>query len=214
VLTPLAILLAVVGGAWGLAADRIAVRWPEHDEDHPAGRAPGWRTVVTMAIGAVGLGAVPLRFDAPEQIGVFGAYVAALTLLLAIDLDQRLLPDVITLPAIVVVLVFGLAGANPLVAPGDLLVAGLVAVILPILMFLFSLPFGAGAFGLGDVKLLISLGLLVGAWRLVMGVVYGFLLAGAVILVLLLFRRITLRTFIPMGPFLVLGAFWALLGPG
>ena len=43
------------------------------------------------------------------------------------------------------------------------------------------------------------------------GVVYGALLAGAVILVLLAFRRITLKTFIPFGPFLILGALWALL---
>ena len=51
--------------------------------------------------------------------------------------------------------------------------------------------------------------------------VYGALLAGAVIIVLLAFRRITLKTFIPFGPFLILGALWAMLvlplgsgGPG
>jgi prepilin signal peptidase PulO-like enzyme (type II secretory pathway) len=32
--------------------------------------------------------------------------------------------------------------------------------------------------------------------------------------VLLAMRRITLRSFVPYGPFLSIGALWALLGPG
>jgi leader peptidase (prepilin peptidase)/N-methyltransferase len=43
------------------------------------------------------------------------------------------------------------------------------------------------------------------------GVVYGALLAGVVIVVLLALRRITLKTFIPFGPFLIIGALWAIL---
>lgn len=213
-ITPLAIVFAIAGGAWGLASDRIAVRWPEHDEEHPGGRAPGWRTVVAAIVGAAGLGAVPMRFTDPVQVAFLAAYVLALTLLLATDLDQRLLPNEITLPLIPAVLVFGLAGANPLVSPGGLLLSAAFAVGLPVLLFVISIPFGAGAFGLGDVKLLVSVGLLVGPWRLLGGVVYGFLLSGIVIVVLLALRRITLKSFIPMGPFLILGAYWALLGPG
>jgi leader peptidase (prepilin peptidase)/N-methyltransferase len=215
VVTPFAILFALAGGAWGLVSDRIAVRWPEHDEEGlPAGRARGWRTAVAVLVGAVGLGLVPVRFGQPVEVAVFGAYVVALTLLLATDLDQRLLPNEITLPAIPIALVFLLSGANPLVAPGALAVTAAVAVILPVLLLLFSIPFGAGAFGQGDVKLLVSVGLMVGAYRLVIGVVYGFLLAGVVIVVLLAARRISLRSFIPMGPFLIIGAYWAVLGPG
>jgi len=218
VVTPLAILFALFGGAWGLASDRIAVRWPEHDpeeaDEHPAGRAPGWRTAVTVLLGALGLGLVAVRFTEPVQIAVFGAYVLALTLMLATDLDQRLLPNELTLPAIPIVLVFGLTGANPLVPTDALLVAGVAALVIPALLYLVSIPFGAGAFGQGDVKLLFSVGLLVGAWRLFNAVVYGFLLAGVVIVVLLVLRRITLKSFIPLGPFLIIGAFWAILAPG
>jgi leader peptidase (prepilin peptidase)/N-methyltransferase len=215
VVTPLEIVFALAGGAWGLMSDRIAARWPEHDEaEMPAGRTPGWRTVVTVVMGAVGLGLVPVRFDQPAQVAVFGGYVVALTLLLATDLDQRLLPNEITLPAIPLALVFVVAGANPLVAPDAIVVAGIAAVALPLLLVLLSMPFGAGAFGQGDVKLLISVGLMVGAYRLFLGVVYGFLLAGVVLVVLLALRRISLRSFIPMGPFLIVGAFWAVLGLG
>lgn len=212
-LTPLALLLAVVGGAWGYASDRIAVRWPEHDEEElPAGRAPGWRTVVAVIVGAMALGAVPLRFHDLVVVLVFSVYVVALTLLLAIDLDQRLLPNEITLPLIPLALAFGLTGVNPLVTPAAMPLAAAVAIVAPVLVFLLSIPFGAGAFGLGDVKLLVSVGIIGGAWRLISGMVYGFVLAGVVIVVLLLFRRLTLKSFIPFGPFLIIGAFWALLG--
>ena len=92
---PLAVVLAVAGGAWGIVADRIAVRWPEHEEPFVAGRPPGWRTAVCGAVGAVGLGLLPSHFSGPA-LAVFVAYGAALVLLLATDLDQRLLPDVVT----------------------------------------------------------------------------------------------------------------------
>ena len=51
----------------------------------------------------------------------------------------------------------------------------------------------------------------VGGRRMFTGVVYGALLAGIVIVVLLALRRITLKTFIPFGPFLIIGALWAVL---
>lgn len=214
-LTPIAVLFAVVGGAWGFVADRIAVRWPEHDEaEHPGGRAIGWRTAVTVAIGAAGLGAVPVRFAEPAQIAIFGVYVAALTLLLATDLDQRLLPNEITLPAIPIALLVVLAGLNPMVPPGALPVTAALAIGIPLLLAVIAIPFGAGAIGQGDLKLLVSVGLMAGGWRLILAVVDGGLLAGIVIVVLLVARRITLRSFIPYGPFLIIGAFWGLLGPG
>jgi leader peptidase (prepilin peptidase)/N-methyltransferase len=142
---------------------------------------------------------------------VFGAYLVALVLLLATDLDQRLLPDVITLPAIPVALAFDLLGLNPLVPPGVLPVAIIVAIAVPGLIYALSIPFGAGAFGQGDVKLLVSVGLLAGPLRMFSGVVYGALLAGVVIGVLLAARRITLKSYVPFGPFLIFGAIWAIL---
>ena len=51
---------------------------------------------------------------------------------------------------------------------------------------------------------------LAGPLRMFSGVVYGALLAGIVIVVLLALRRITLKTFIPFGPFLIIGALWAI----
>jgi len=212
VLTPIAIMLGFVGGAWGFAADRIAARWPAHDDGSV--RRIDWRTPVAVVTGALALGGLTARFAEPVPVVVFGAYLVALVLLLATDLDQRLLPDVITLPAIPVALAFDLLGLNPLVPPGVLPVAIIVAIAVPGLIYALSIPFGAGAFGQGDVKLLVSVGLLAGPLRMFSGVVYGALLAGVVIGVLLAARRITLKSYVPFGPFLIFGAIWAILVMG
>ena len=208
-ITPIAVLLGFLGGAWGFVADRIGARWPVHDDGSV--RAIDWRTPVAVVAGALALGALTLRFTDPVPALVFGAYLLALVFLLATDLDQRLLPDLITLPAIPLALAFDLLGLNPLVASGVLPIAIVVAIAVPGLMYLFSIPFGAGAFGLGDVKLLVSVGLLVGPLRMFSGVVYGALVAGVVIVALLAARRITLKSYIPFGPFLIFGAIWAIL---
>jgi leader peptidase (prepilin peptidase)/N-methyltransferase len=203
------LLFAAAGSAWGLASDRIGARWPAHEDGSV--RAVDWRTLVVVLTGAFALGGLTLRFAAPVEIVVFGIYLGALVLLEAIDLDQRLLPNVITLPAIPLALVFDLLGLNPLVPPGTLLVAIVVAVAVPGLLYLFSLPFGAGAFGQGDVKLLVSVGLMAGPLRMFTGVLYGVILAGVVLVVLLALRRISRRSYVPFGPFLILGAIWAIL---
>jgi len=39
---PLAVVLGAVGLGLGLGADRLATAWPEHDEEHPPGRAIDW----------------------------------------------------------------------------------------------------------------------------------------------------------------------------
>ncbi len=208
-ITPLAAALAVLGAGWGFAADRIGARWPAHEDGSV--RPIDWRTVVGTATGALALGALVARFEEPAPSLVFGAYLVALVLLLATDLDQRLLPDVITLPAIPLALGFVLLGLDPLVAVGDLPLAIAVAIAVPLALAVVALPFGEGAIGMGDLKLLVSVGLLAGPFRMFSGVVYGALLAGVVIVVLLVARRITLKTYIPFGPFLIFGAMWAIL---
>ncbi len=207
---PLSLAFTVVGAAWGVAADRVAARWPAHDQG--AVRPVDWRTVAVAVLGGAAVGTLPLRFaGAPGSLLLFAAYFAALTLLLATDLDQRLLPDVVTLPLIPIALLVGALGWNPLVPPDSLVLALVAAVVIPAILWLVSVPFGAGAIGIGDLKLLVSVGLLSGLPRAVSGVVVGVLVGGVVIGVLLAARRISLRTYIPFGPFLIVGAYWAVL---
>jgi leader peptidase (prepilin peptidase)/N-methyltransferase len=210
-LDPLVPLFGLAGLAWGVAAARIAARWPAHEDGSV--RPLDWQLPVVAVFGAIAMAAVPERFGDPGQRLLFGAVFAACVLLMATDLDQKLMPDVITLPLIVLGAAVLVWGGDSLVSrsPWWLAVAG--AVVVPGLLFAASLPFGAGAFGLGDVKFLAGVGLLVGLVRLVIAVFVGALISGLVIFVLLAARRITLRSYIPFGPFLIIGAIWATLLP-
>jgi len=211
---PLSPLLALAGGALGVAADRWATRWPEHDEEHPPGRRVDWRTILCGATGAVALGLLPVRFAGDVlALVAFGAWCVTLIVGLATDLDQRVLADELTLPVIPLALVYAVSGANPLVG-GGLVLAIAAAVLIPAVLYLPSLPFGAGAFGMGDVKFLAGMGLMLGGDRALSGTIFGLILAGAVLLVLLAARRIGRKSFIPFGPFLILGTLWAVLVRG
>jgi leader peptidase (prepilin peptidase) / N-methyltransferase len=211
-MTTLAIAFAVAGLVLGLVADRFATRWPEHDEpEHPPGRPIGWRTAVCGAFGAFAFAVVARRFEAdPLALGLFTAWAATLVVGLATDLDQRLLPNILTIPAIPVALLYALSGQNPLV--GDEIIPALVvAVAVPIALYALSIPFGADAFGIGDVKLLAGVGLLLGGIRAFTGIVSGLFAAGIVLAVLIVARRVTLKSYVPYGPFLIFGTVWAIL---
>lgn len=209
--SPLSIAFALAGLVLGLAADRLATRWPAHDEEHPPGRPLDWRTVVVGATGAVAFGLLPVRFEGdPLALALFGAWFATLVVGLATDLDQRMLPDLTTLPVIPIALIYAASGRNPFVGD-ELLPAIAGAIVVPAALYLPSLAFGAGAFGLGDVKLLAGFGLMAGLWRGVGGVLFGLVVAGVVLVALLAARRIGRRSYVPFGPFLILGAFWAVL---
>jgi leader peptidase (prepilin peptidase) / N-methyltransferase len=211
-MTPLIAGLAVLGLAWGFAADRIAARWPAHEDGSI--RSVDWRTAVVPLVGAVALGLLGNRFPDAGSTLIYVLVFLALTFLLATDLDQRLLPDEVTLPLAAFAIVYGLLGVNPLIGhavPGAMLPALIGAIVIPAIFFVLSLPFGPGALGLGDVKLLFGVGLLAGLERTAFGVIVGVLISGVVIIALLVTRRIGLKSFIPYGPFLILGAFWAVL---
>ena len=83
---------------------------------------------------------------------------------------------------------------------------------MPLALFILAIPFGQGAIGQGDLKLLVSVGLLAGAANLFYGLVAGALAAGVTVAVLVFVRRLTLKSFVPYGPFLILGALWVILG--
>jgi prepilin signal peptidase PulO-like enzyme (type II secretory pathway) len=209
-MNPLVFGFGALGLVLGLVADRIATRWPEHDEENPAGRTIGWRTAVCAAFGAFAFAVLPMRFAGDQlALALFGAWFATLVVGMATDLDQRLLPNILTLPVIPIALIYAASGRNPLVGQ-ELVPALVVATAVPLVLFLLSIPFGAGAFGIGDVKLLVGVGLMSGAIRAFTGLVSGLLAAGVVLAVLLVSRRVTMKTYVPYGPFLIFGAVWGI----
>jgi leader peptidase (prepilin peptidase)/N-methyltransferase len=201
-------LAALAGAALGFGADRLAARWPRHEDDTV--RAMDWRTILVVLASGATFGALVARWTEPSDLVVLAIYLAALMLLLATDLDQRLLPDLITLPLIayaaVVSLVAPLLGSelNPLLAGKGLsgLSAIAAAVLAPLLLAVTDRLF-KGSLGMGDLKLSVSLGLMSGLTLLFIGFLVATTVFAAVVLVLLAARRLTLRTAIPFGPALI-----------
>jgi leader peptidase (prepilin peptidase)/N-methyltransferase len=208
--TSLGAAFAFAGLFVGLAADRLAARWPAHDDGHV--RRPDWRTVALAAGAALAFGALPGRWSGGLELAVLGGYLAVLTLLAATDLDQKLLPDVLTIPLAVATLALVVAGLDPLLSAKEqpLLSALLAGFGAPVLLFVLD-RVAHGALGAGDLKLIVGIGFMSGVTRLFGGILAASLGAAGVILVLLAARRIGLRTPIPFGPILIAGGVIAAL---
>lgn len=205
------VVVGAIGLVWGLIADRIAARWPAHEDG--GSRPVDWRTIAVAVAGALAFGLLLDRFqDEPRALFFLGLVVVLLVLMFATDLDQRLLPDILTLPLVPYALVGFAAGVGPFVTtPSDLAWAAAAGIAMPAALLLVSIPFGAGAIGIGDLKLLFGVGLIVGAGRIVVTVAVGAVAAAVGILILLALRRISLKSYVPYGPFLIGGAMWAIL---
>jgi len=195
------VLALILGAILGFGADRLSARWPAHEGGIV--RSPDWRTVAVTAAGAAAFAALATRWTDPLDLLVLGLYVAALITLLATDLDQKLLPDLITFPLMGYGLVVLLLGINPVLAgKSELLSAGLAAIGAPALLAITDRLLH-GALGMGDLKLAVSLGLMFGASQLFVGFLVGSVAYAIVVLVLVISRRVSMKTAIPFGPALI-----------
>src|SRR5574341_2586328 len=135
-----------------------------------------WRAVVLPAGGAALFAASYLVFDefgAGLLGGFFGTVFLTLTLT---DLERRLLPNLIIYPSILIAI--ALCWAWPESPWYQVLAGGGAAIGLAVLMYLFSLLFGAEAFGLGDVKMIVLIGVVVGFPAVIVAILLGTIAAG------------------------------------
>lgn len=156
---------------------------------------------------------VGLRFGLSWELPAF-LYLAAISVVLGlIDLDTRRLPNVVVLPSY---LVGGFLFLIPSIAEGDwskYLAAWLGALGLFMVYFAMAWVYPAGM-GFGDVKLAGLLGLYLGwlGWGVLMaGTFFGFLSGALVGVGLMVFGSAGRKTRIPFGPFMLIGAWIAIL---
>lgn len=189
--------------ALGALAERLASVWPE---DEASRRGPGLRTVL-LALAAAGAGAgIASRSTLPWwATAAYLVLLAMMVVLAATDLEQRRLPHLLLDPLIAGAALF--VPFNPAVAPLSALLGAAVAVAFLGLVGLLI----RGGLALGDLYLVTPMGLLLG-WPAIFAAIFvAALLAAATSLVLLAARRVGLRSYVPFGPFLVVGAVVALL---
>jgi prepilin signal peptidase PulO-like enzyme (type II secretory pathway) len=132
---------------------------------------------------------------------------SVLVVLSAIDIRRRVIPNRIVLPASGLLIAVQLA-----LFPGrvsERLAIGLVAA----LLFLLPTLAGRAWMGVGDVKLVLLLGITLG-WGVVGAVLIAFVLTLPASLLLMVRSGLAARnTMVPFGPFLALGALAVLFGP-
>jgi leader peptidase (prepilin peptidase) / N-methyltransferase len=166
-----------------------------------------WQVTVAATSGAVGA-ACFIRFGISGRALVGAVFAAALVLLSAIDLDCRLIPNAIVLPATALLLAAQI-GLYP-----DRTVEWVFAALLAALSLFVPLLVFPSGMGMGDVKLAALLGAVLGksvAWAILVG-----LLAGAVFSIGVLVREgmSARKKAIAYGPFLALGGLIVLLAGG
>jgi len=142
-------------------------------------------------------------FGARAVVGVI--FVAALAVLAAIDIERRIIPNRIVLPAFCVVLVI-----QVVLFPGQATewIAASLAVAAVLLLAALVKP---GGLGYGDVKLGLLLGAGLGENVVTCLVVAGFAMWPVAVYLYVRHGRAAGKIALPFGPFLALGAVVALL---
>lgn len=154
------------------------------------------RTLLVELITPVLFGLLGWWYGLTPYLGLVLIYTTVLILVTVTDLEHRLIFNIIILPAIL--LAIGAAFVTPGMTWRSALVGGVTAFVIVYLAVLVS----RGGLGEGDVTLSTFLGFVMGFPHIVLSLTFGVFLGGFVAFTLLVTRRVTLKTFIPYGPFL------------
>lgn len=166
----------------------------------------GWR-IALLSPAVVGLVALSFAEFTFKRALVAAIFSATLAVLAAIDIERRVIPNRIVLPATAVLLVLQLA-----LFPGSALDWTLVPLVTAFALMIPGL-LGLSWIGMGDVKLVLLIGVGLG-WGVIGAVLIAFPCSLPVTLYLLLRKGLEARkAAIPFGPFLALGALLVLFVP-
>jgi leader peptidase (prepilin peptidase)/N-methyltransferase len=168
-----------------------------------------WRyPVVEITTGGL-FGIAAARFGPTPQLGVALVLLAMLIAITGIDLQHQIIPDVITLPGVVVGVLASVAiGAVPWID-------SLIGLAVGGALFFVIIVASRGGMGGGDLKLAAMLGAFLGWKVMLLAVLVAVLAGGAVAVALLATGRTGRKDAIPFGPFLAAGGVVGLLwGPG
>jgi prepilin signal peptidase PulO-like enzyme (type II secretory pathway) len=185
-----------------VSTDSLAVAAPSMDRESRLPRTP--LIAAPLVVGVVVLAFTTLGLDR----AIVAAFTSAVLVVLStIDIQRRIIPNRIVLPAAAVVWVMQIA-----LFPGQALEWTLAAILAALALFIPQL-LGRSWMGMGDVKLALLIGAALG-WGVVGAVLLAFLCTAPVSIVVLIRGGMAARkTSIPFGPFLSLGALLVFYGP-
>ena len=163
------------------------------------------RYLLVELLGGLFAVAVYLKYNITAEGAVFFIFIAVLLVITFIDLDHRIIPDVISLPGIVL---FFLAAVFVLAIPAKDSLIGILSGggSLYLVAFVYRLLTRKEGMGGGDIKLLAMIGALIGwqgvAFTIFVSSATGTLIGSAVMIA----TRKSMKLAVPFGPFLAIGA--------
>ena len=139
--------------------------------------------------------------------------VSAFIVVFFADLKYGIIPDKILIPTAVISLayiafsIFYPLSSNVQFSIFNHLLSAVAAFLF--FLFIYLVTRGRGM-GFGDVKLAFVIGLILGFPGIVLAIYIAFLTGGLVGIILILWKKKKLKSAVPFGPFLIIGAFTAL----
>jgi leader peptidase (prepilin peptidase)/N-methyltransferase len=199
-----AFLFAIGWGVVGLAGGWL-VRWGSvrlaRLEELEPGSKP-WQAFGPLVLSAPLFAIFAFHLGPSSALIVRSVFILVLVQVIFFDLEHRLILDRVMFPSMVLALVLSLF-RHPWwegIATG--LGAGLLFLLLAVIGWAI---FKGEALGLGDVKLVAFMGLLLGALPTIQAIFYGVFMAGAVSIAFIAWHR-SLKGTIAYGPYLAAGA--------
>ncbi|MFQ5597019.1 MAG: prepilin peptidase [Nitrospiria bacterium] len=170
-----------------------------------------WRYPLVEALHGLGFLFIVNQFGFTLQSLVYGIFLSSLIAVTFIDLSHRIVPDLITLPG----MVLGVITASTVLPPGaissiiGLLLGGGLFYLVAVLSLALLKKEGMGG---GDIKLIAMIGAFLG-WKGMLLTIFLAALSGSLVgISLVVFQGRNRAEPIPFGPFLALGAiislFW------
>ena len=169
-----------------------------------------FRYPLVEAANAMGYVGVFWMFDFTAVACFYAALVSALIVVTGTDLSHTMIPDVVTLPGIIV----GLLGAAlilPITVVDSLMGILVGGGILWFLAWISPYVFGKEGMGGGDIKLMAMVGAFLGWQPALLAIMIGSLLGSLVGGGLIVTGARRREQYIPFGPFLAIGSLLALL---
>jgi prepilin signal peptidase PulO-like enzyme (type II secretory pathway) len=176
----------------------------------PACAAPDRRRPLAVEVGmAIVFGFLWGRYHhLTAELVAMSLYLSTFVVILVTDVEHRLILHVITFPAILLALLASVFTITPFSA---LIGAAAGFGIFYAIYLLGALIFGPGAMGFGDVTLSTFIGAAVGFPMVLVALLIGILAGGLVSVGMLLTGQRRLKSHLPYGPFLLIGATITLL---
>jgi leader peptidase (prepilin peptidase) / N-methyltransferase len=160
---------------------------------------------IVETVNAVGYFAILWTFGLNWTTVFYAMLFSALLVVTGTDLTHRIIPNVVTLPGIVLGLV-GAATVLPVGLINALLGVAIGGGILWALAWASPYLFGKEGMGGGDIKLLAMIGAFLGWKPALLTIMIGSLVGSMLGISLIALRFMKRDDYIPFGPFLVLGA--------